>query len=443
MLDPGSSMWRFRLPRSIGIPVLVVAAITLVVLSHWFIGGGWAANQKLEVAVRPLLKGPSDPPVFAYWISGTGGDAQKILRLLKAVYHPRNHYLLHLDSGCDDLERKYVAHSIESERLFEAFRNVDIVGKSYPVDRTGPSAVAATLHGAAVLLRLDADWDWFITLSAVDYPLVTQDVSSYFVYDRQYMNAVSSLVLNGKHCDVLIYKYLKLTTSVLHDWFRNIVKCLFFFDARYERFDKIIVDPNLFMENNTQLLITSGDRKTPNSFKLFTGSPWVILSRPFVEHCVHGSDNLPRKLLMYFANVAYSTEAYFQTVICNSPEFRNTTVNNDLRYFVWDDPPGLEPLFLNKTHLKDMTRSRAAFARKFMEEDPVLKKVDKKMLRYKSRQRCFGKSGYRAVKNLEGDPCLSQVNVNIVRPSISAMRLRSLVTELISSDRLYSNQCKI
>ncbi|XP_042390135.1 beta-glucuronosyltransferase GlcAT14A-like isoform X2 [Zingiber officinale] len=412
MLDPGSSMWRFRLPRSIGIPVLVVAAITLVVLSHWFIGGGWAANQKLEVAVRPLLKGPSDPPVFAYWISGTGGDAQKILRLLKAVYHPRNHYLLHLDSGCDDLERKYVAHSIESERLFEAFRNVDIVGKSYPVDRTGPSAVAATLHGAAVLLRLDADWDWFITLSAVDYPLVTQD---------DLLHVFTSLPRNLNFID---------HTSDL-GW------------KEYERFDKIIVDPNLFMENNTQLLITSGDRKTPNSFKLFTGSPWVILSRPFVEHCVHGSDNLPRKLLMYFANVAYSTEAYFQTVICNSPEFRNTTVNNDLRYFVWDDPPGLEPLFLNKTHLKDMTRSRAAFARKFMEEDPVLKKVDKKMLRYKSRQRCFGKSGYRAVKNLEGDPCLSQVNVNIVRPSISAMRLRSLVTELISSDRLYSNQCKI
>jgi hypothetical protein len=25
------------------------------------------------------------------------------------------------------------------------------------------------------MLRLDAEWDWFITLSAADYPLLTQD----------------------------------------------------------------------------------------------------------------------------------------------------------------------------------------------------------------------------------------------------------------------------
>lgn len=157
---------------------------------------------------------------------------------------------------------------------------------------------------------------------------------------------------------------------------------------------------------------------------------------------MHGSDNLPRKLLMYFANVVHSTEAYFQTVICNSPEFQNTTVNNDLRYFVWDDPQGLDPIFLNGTHLKGMMKSRAAFARKFMEGDPVLKKIDKKMFIYKSRQRCFETRGNRAVKNWEGDPCFSRENVNIIKPSNSAMRLKSLVRELVSSDKLYSNQCK-
>ncbi|KAG6481128.1 beta-glucuronosyltransferase GlcAT14A-like [Zingiber officinale] len=403
-------MWLLTLRQSIRISVLIIAAITLVVLSHSFIGG-WATNQKLEVAVRPLLKAPSDPPVFAYWISGTGGDAQKILRLLKAVYHPRNHYLLHLDASSDDLERKDLARSIGSERLFRSFGNVDVVGQRYPVDQTGPSAVAATLHGAAILLRLNTDWDWFITLSAVDYPLLTQDD--------------------------LLYVFTSLP--------RN----LNFIDHKgdlgwkeHETFNQIVVDPNLHREKKTQLLITSGVRKTPNSFKLFTGSPWVILSRPFVEYCVHGSDNLPRKLLMYFANVAHSTEAYFQTVICNSPEFQNTTVNNDLRYFVWDDPPGSEPIFLNATHLKGMMKSRAAFARKFMEGDPVLKKMDKKVLMYKSRQRCFEKPGNRAVKNWEGESCYSRENVNIIKPSNSATRLKSLVTELVSSDKLYSNQCK-
>ena len=39
----------------------------------------------------------------------------------------------------------------------------------------GPTMVANTLHAAAILLREGGDWDWFINLSASDYPLVTQD----------------------------------------------------------------------------------------------------------------------------------------------------------------------------------------------------------------------------------------------------------------------------
>ncbi|THU52107.1 hypothetical protein C4D60_Mb10t00530 [Musa balbisiana] len=403
-------------PRIV-IVVLVVAASILGVLTHSFLqGGAWiAADQKLGLVVGPLLKGPADPPVFAYWISGTGGEGQKMLRLLKAVYHPRNRYLLHLDAGSSAVERSNLARSVQSERLFRAFRNVYVIGQSYAVDRTGPSVLAATLHGAAVLLRLNADWDWFITLSASDYPLVTQD---------DLLHVFASLPRNLNFID---------HTSDL-GW------------KEYARFDKIVVDPSLYMDKNSQLLISSGTRKTPDAFKIFTGSPWVILSRAFVEHCIQGSDNLPRKLLMYFANVAYSMESYFQTVICNSPEFQNTTVNNDLRYIVWDNPPGLEPLFLNQTHFKAMIKSRAAFARKFVEDDPVLKKVDKRILKRVQSgvgfgQWCSSRPGNKKNKS-KGDACLSWGDINVVKPGPSATRLKSLVAKLISEDKLFSDQCK-
>uniref|UniRef100_A0A0Q3PE26 Uncharacterized protein n=2 Tax=Paniceae TaxID=147428 RepID=A0A0Q3PE26_SETIT len=39
----------------------------------------------------------------------------------------------------------------------------------------GSSGLAATLRAAAAMLRLDAEWDWFVTLNAADYPLLTQD----------------------------------------------------------------------------------------------------------------------------------------------------------------------------------------------------------------------------------------------------------------------------
>jgi len=35
--------------------------------------------------------------------------------------------------------------------------------------------LTTTLHAVALLLRLRRRWDWFVNLSASDYPLVTQD----------------------------------------------------------------------------------------------------------------------------------------------------------------------------------------------------------------------------------------------------------------------------
>jgi len=44
--------------------------------------------------------------------------------------------------------------------------------------------VANTLHAAAVLLNQARDWDWFINLSASDYPLVTQDGTNLLLLPR-------------------------------------------------------------------------------------------------------------------------------------------------------------------------------------------------------------------------------------------------------------------
>lgn len=122
-----------------------------------------------------VSKGNSHPPVIAYWICGTKGDKEKMLRLLKAVYHPRNQYLLQLDADSLDSEREELLVSVRSERMFRAFENVNVLGKSYTVNQMGPSALAATLHAAALLLKISTDWDWFITLSSSDYPLMSQD----------------------------------------------------------------------------------------------------------------------------------------------------------------------------------------------------------------------------------------------------------------------------
>lgn len=114
-------------------------------------------------------------PRFAYLISGSKGDGPQLKRLLQAVYHPRNYYLLHLDLEASDAERLELAKYVKSESVIRAFRNAMVVGEADLVTAKGPTMMASTLHAIAILLKRAEHWDWFINLSASDYPLMSQD----------------------------------------------------------------------------------------------------------------------------------------------------------------------------------------------------------------------------------------------------------------------------
>lgn len=114
-------------------------------------------------------------PRIAYLISGSKGDGESLKRVLRALYHPRNQYAVHLDLEASPDERLKLADFVRNEPLFAKLRNVRVVAKSNLVTYRGPTMVANTLHAAAILLKEGGDWDWFINLSASDYPLVTQD----------------------------------------------------------------------------------------------------------------------------------------------------------------------------------------------------------------------------------------------------------------------------
>jgi hypothetical protein len=114
-------------------------------------------------------------PRLAYLISGSMGDGQSLKRTLKALYHPRNQYVVHLDLEASPEERLELAEYVRNEPLFKALGNVRMLVRANLVTYRGPTMVSNTLHAAAVLLRDGGEWDWFINLSASDYPLVTQD----------------------------------------------------------------------------------------------------------------------------------------------------------------------------------------------------------------------------------------------------------------------------
>ncbi|KAF9677407.1 hypothetical protein SADUNF_Sadunf08G0104300 [Salix dunnii] len=377
------------------------------------------------------------PPTFAYYISGGRGDKDQIFRLLLAVYHPRNRYLLHLSAEASDEERMRLAGAVNAVPAIRSFGNVDVIGKPSRLTYMGSSNLAAMLRAAAILLRMDAGWTWFVSLSATDYPLITQD-------DLAHVFSCVSRDLN----------FIDHTSDL--GWKES------------QRIQPIIVDPGIYLARRSQIFHATEKRPTPDGFKhavhgtkikvthmlyfcvnvtcgdsysTTAGSPWVILSRSFLEFCILGWDNFPRTLLMYFNNVVLSEESYFHSVICNAQEFKNTTVNSDLRYMIWDNPPKMEPHFLNTSDYDLMVQSGVAFARQFQRDDPVLDKVDEKILKRGHKLAAPG-AWCTGRRTWWTDPCSQWGDVNVVKPGPQAKKFEETIKNLLDEWNSQMNQCK-
>ncbi|XP_058087213.1 beta-glucuronosyltransferase GlcAT14A-like [Magnolia sinica] len=364
---------------------------------------GYFVESDLKMPLNPpgvsQLKGP---PRLAYLISGTKGDSQRMRRTLQAVYHPRNRYILHMDLEAPPRERIELTMFVKNDPTFREVENVHVMAQANLVTYKGPTMIACTLQAVAILLKESANWDWFINLSASDYPLVTQD------------DLLHSLLHLPRDLNFIEH------TRVV-GWKVN------------QRAKPIIVDPGLYLSKKCDVFWTTARRSLPTSFKLFTGSAWVMLTRSFLEYCIWGWDNLPRTLLMYYTNFVSSPEGYFHTVICNSDGFRNSTVSHDLHYIAWDSPPKQHPLILSIKNFDEMVKSGAPFARKFEKDDPVLDKIDRELLgrsvgRFAPGAWCVGSS------DDGSDPCSSRGDDTVFRPGPGTERLRELFQKVMSEE---------
>ncbi|XP_059652282.1 beta-glucuronosyltransferase GlcAT14A-like [Cornus florida] len=350
---------------------------------------------------------PPSPPSIAYLISGSTNDAGRILRLLLAVYHPRNQYLLHLDLSAPQADRDFLALFVQSVPVFKAAQNVNVIGKADFAYPKGSSSISSTLHGASILLRVSANWDWFINLSAADYPLVTQDdllhILSYLPKDLNFVNHTSYI-----------------------GWRES------------RRLKPIIVDPGLYLSEKSEMFYVTQKRELPDAYRLFTGSSTAILSRKFVDFCILGTDNLPRTLLLYLANTPSSHSVYFPTILCNSRQFNRTIVNHGLQFSSFDTKQ--KPLHLNSNDFDDLIKSGVAFASPFLPDDPVLNRIDQEVLGRGPGKPvpggwCLGEPG--------NETCTVWGDADILRPGPGAKRLEKRVFALLSNGTFQSHQCAI
>ncbi|KAF7035711.1 hypothetical protein CFC21_046529 [Triticum aestivum] len=352
-------------------------------------------------------------PRLAYLISGSKGDLDRLWRTLHALYHPRNLYVVHLDREAPVGERLELAARVANSTVFRRVGNVEVIRRANMVTYRGPTMVANTLHACAVLLRRSRDWDWFINLSASDYPLMSQD---------DVLHVFSTLPRN--------VNFVEHTSRL--GWKEG------------QRGQPLIVDPGLYASKKQDIFYASGRRELPTAFRLYTGSAWVALTRDFAEYVVWGWDNLPRTMLMYYANFVSSPEGYFQTVLCNAPRFVPTVANHDLHHIQWDVPPRQHPHALTLGDMDRMVRSDAPFARKFARDDPVLDAIDAQLLGGR------GGNGTAAGMFVRGGWCGESGDCEgaagaedwVLRPGPGAERLRRLMDRIVRSEAFANRQCK-
>ncbi|KAL3642082.1 hypothetical protein CASFOL_012897 [Castilleja foliolosa] len=353
-------------------------------------------GQNDEIDTSGATQPPPRPPSIAYFISGSANDSGRVIRLLLSIYHPKNHYLLHLDRSASQTDRDALAVSVQSVPLFRAAQNVHVIGKADYVFSNGPSHLSSTLHGASVLLRVSSNWDWFINLSAADYPVVTQDdlmhILSYLPKGLNFVNHSSYIGWRESR---------KLKT--------------------------IIVDQSLFLAENTEMFFATQKRPLPDAYRLFTGSSTAILSRDLIEFCILGTDNLPRTLLMYLSNTPASSSIYFPTVLCNSHRFNRTTINYSLRYVSLDSKQ--KPHFLNSSNFDELIKTGAAFASPFLRDDPILDRIDRDILQRKPGKMvpggwCLGDSSE--------DECSTWGDADVLKPGPGAKRLEKQLVQILS-----------
>lgn len=167
-----------------------------------------------------------------------------------------------------------------------------------------------------------------------------------------------------------------------------------------------------------------------------------MLSRSFTEYCIIGWENLPRILLLYYTNFVSSPEFYFQTVICNSKDYKNTTANNDLHYIAWDNPPKQHPRSLGLRDYRKMALSNRPFARKFKKNDPVLDKIDRELLKRHHGKFSFGGWCSQGGRHRACPGSLKSENFGVLNPGPASRKLKILLSNVLSRKNFHKQQCR-
>jgi len=244
-------------------------------------------------------------------------------RLFRALYHPANYYLVHVD------KRSGGGLHTEIQDFLSSFANVSLL-KSQSILWGGYSMVDAELRGIEELLKISSEWEFFINLSGQDFPLKSQ---------------------------THIQDFLSRNIG------RDFIKVA---NQRKIRPDTLYRIENYCIEFSKRILRTPIKRPYLRGVTPYIGNQWMILSRKFCEYICYSPE--VKRFKGFYRHSFIPDEGFFQTVIMNT-NYKGTIVNDDKRTIVWV-PMGIIKLRPKDFISKDaefLLASQGLFARKFDE----------------------------------------------------------------------------
>uniref|UniRef100_A0A8C6UDT4 Xylosyltransferase 1 n=1 Tax=Neogobius melanostomus TaxID=47308 RepID=A0A8C6UDT4_9GOBI len=235
---------------------------------------------------------PSKPVRIAFVMVVHGRASRQLHRLFKAIYHSSHYYYLHVDQRSNYLHRQVLA-------LASHYPNVRVTPWRMSTIWGGASLLTMYLRSMADLLAMrDWSWDFFINLSAADYPIRTNNQLVAFLSKYREMNFIKS---HGRD------------------------------NARFIRKQGL---DRLFYECDTHMW-RLGDRKIPEGISVDGGSDWFLLNRMFVEYVINSQDDLVTNMKRFYAYTLLPAESFFHTVLENSV-YCESMVDNNLRITNWN-----------------------------------------------------------------------------------------------------------
>ncbi|XP_071441320.1 xylosyltransferase oxt [Hetaerina americana] len=264
--------------------------------------------------------GEEAPVRIAFLLTLNGRALRQVRRLLKALFHTRHFFFIHVDARQDYLFRELLP--LERMKLLEhpwgnitnssntygspnPFSNIRLSRKRFSTIWGGASLLRTLLESMRQLLVSPWPWDYVVNLSESDFPVKTDAQLVSFLTANRGKSFVKS---HGRDAQRFVQK---------------------------QGLDKTFVECDLHMWR-------AGERQLPEGIAVDGGSDWVALARPFVEYVASGGDDpnsplgdtLVHGLKALFRHTLLPAESFFHTALRNSKHC-GMYVDNNLHVTNW------------------------------------------------------------------------------------------------------------